>query len=94
MKNEKFGLFLKDGGAKKREVVEQEKRMLSKTFSLELIWHQRLEVVVHLQPKSQDFLAVGHPTIKIISSKWEMVGVYILKNVASVHHSSICKAHT
>ena len=87
MKNEKFGLFLKDGGAKKRGVVEQEKRMLSKTFSLELIWHQRLEVVVHLQPKSQDFLAVEHPTrtIKIISSKWEMAWVYILKNVASVH---------
>ena len=72
------------GGAKKRGVVEQEKRMLSKTFSLELIWHQRLEVVVHLQPKSQDFLAVEHPTSKIISTKWEMAWVYILKNVAPV----------
>ena len=92
MKNEKFGLFLKDGGAKKRGVVEQEKGMLSKTFSLELIWHQRLEVVVHLQPKSQDFLAVEHPTIKIISSKWEMVlGLYFEKRGII---SSICKAHT
>ena len=93
MKNEKFGLFLKDGGAKKRGVVEQEKRMLSKTFSLELIWHQRLEVVVHLQPKSQDFLAVEHPTIKIISSKWEMVlGLYFEKCGQCI--SRICKAQT